>query len=80
MERLGWDNRRWHARKPHQQSEILSTTVAKRKYKVKNQQNTVEGLNKDIAKLKAIIANCQRKLDKALRDRELLWHPPMLHF
>ena len=79
MEHLDWDNRRWHARKPHQQNQISSTTVSKRKIKPKNQQNSVESLSKDIARLKAIIANCQRKLDKAVRDRELLWHPPMIY-
>ena len=79
MEHLEQDTRRWHARKPYQQDQISSTTKSKRKFKPKNQEKTVESLSKDIAKLKAIITNCQRKLDEAIRDRQLLWHPPMLY-
>ena len=75
MERSYGDNRRWHARKPQQFNKISSTTVAKRQYKVHTcEPKTVENLNKEIAKLKAIIYNSQRQLDKALRDREILWH------
>ena len=79
MESLDWNNMRWHARIPQQQNQVSSTTITKRKLKSRNNQvKTAESLSKDIAKLKAIIANCQRKLEQAIRDRELLWHPPMI--
>ena len=69
------DNRRWHARKPQQLNQISSTTVSKRQYKIITEQpKTLEELNREIAKLKAILHHCQNRLNKALRARETLWH------
>ena len=69
------DNRRWHARKPQQLNQISSTTVAKRQpRKQQTSEPTLEDLNREIAKLKAILHHCQNRLNKALRAREALWH------
>ena len=68
------DNRRWHARKPQQLNQISSTTVSKRQHRNKTLEPTLEDLNREIAKLKAILHHCQNRLNKALRAREALWH------
>jgi len=70
------DNRRWHARKPQQLNQISSTTVGKRQPKKQEtlEDLTLEDLNREIAKLKAILHHCQNRLNKAMRAREALWH------